>query len=351
MPEDRDSPTRTRDNPFRHGPHASEARTAELALASAARITRWIRPTARATALAKPDHSPVSAADYAVQAVIARLLEDVDPSVSLIAEEDTTGLRMPENAGLRSAVVKAVRRAVPTVDETSVLEWVDRGRSDRPAPRRYWTLDPVDGTKGFLGQGQYAVALALIEAGEVVLGGLACPELSLGVGGRGARSQHAGGMILLAAAGEGTWLRSLRGRLWRRVSVSAIEDPRSARLLISVETAHLDPEWLSTVRKRLGIRRAPIRMDSQAKFGLLAAGVVDLILRLPRREEPEKIWDFAASDLIVHEAGGVITDLRGNRLRFDGGSLLSNPSGLIATTPGLHPLVLEAVRAGKGARA
>jgi 3'(2'), 5'-bisphosphate nucleotidase len=345
------TPTRTRDNPFRDGPRASEARTAETALSWAAQITRQLRPTARATALAKPDHSPVSAADYAVQAVTARLLEDLDPSASLIAEEDARALRAVENVRLRGAVVKAVRRSMPSADEASVLEWIDRGRADRPVPRRYWTLDPVDGTKGFLGKGQYAVALALIEAGRVVLGGLACPELSLGVDGRVARSRHPGGMILLAASGEGTWLRSLRGRVWRRVSVAPIEDPRRARLLISDETAHLDPDWLSAVLKRLGIRRAPIRMDSQAKFGLLAAGVFDLILRLPRREEPEKIWDFAASDVIIHEAGGMVTDLSGNRLRFDAGALLSNPSGLIATTPDLHPIVLEAVRSEAGGRA
>jgi 3'-phosphoadenosine 5'-phosphosulfate (PAPS) 3'-phosphatase len=150
-------------------------------------------------------------------------------------------------------------------------------------------------------------------------------------------------LILLAAVGEGTWLRSLRGRVWRRVSVSAIEDPRRARLLISVETAHLDPDWLGAVRKRLGIRRAPVRMDSQAKYGLLAAGVFDLILRLPRREEQEKIWDFAASDLIVREAGGVVTDLRGDRLRFDQGTVLPNPSGVIAANPVLHADVLLAV--------
>ncbi|MEX0788610.1 MAG: inositol monophosphatase family protein [Anaerolineales bacterium] len=321
-----------------------------MALERGARITRGIRPTVRATSLAKPDHSPVSAADYAVQAVTARLLEDLDPSVSLIAEEDAGALRGMENAGLRSAVVKAVRRFLPAADEANVLDWVDRGRSDRPAPRRYWTLDPVDGTKAFIGRGQYAVALALIEAGQVVLGGLACPELSLGADGRVVRSRTSGGIILLASAGEGTWLRSLRGRVWRRVSVSAIDDSRRARMLISVETAHLDPDWLRGVRSHLGIRRAPTRMDSQAKFGLLAAGAFDLILRLPRREEPEKIWDYAASDVIVHEAGGVVTDLHGNRLRFDSGAILPNPSGLIATSPNLHPLVLGAVRAVKVGR-
>lgn len=345
MPDKPAPSIRTRDNPFRDGPRASEAKTAEIALAWGARITRGIRPTARPTALSKPDHSPVSAADYAVQAVTARLLEDLDPSVSLIAEENASALRVLENARLLGAVVKAVRRVFPAADEASVLAWVERGRSDRPTPRRYWTLDPVDGTRGFLGRGQYAVALALIDAGQVVLGGLACPELNLQADERGARSRQPGGMMVLAAAGEGAWLRPLRGRIWRRVAVSAVMDPRKARTLISAETAHLDPLWLNAVRTRLRIQRAPLRLDSQAKYALLAAGVYDLILRLPRREEPEKVWDFAAPDLIVREAGGVVTDLTGDRLRFDGGALLSNASGLIATNPALHRVVLEAVGA------
>jgi 3'(2'), 5'-bisphosphate nucleotidase len=61
-------------------------------------------------------------------------------------------------------------------------------------PDRYWTLDPIDGTKGFLRGDQYAIALALVEHGEVVLGVLGCPNLPNPDGSRGA----------IFAAGDGT---------------------------------------------------------------------------------------------------------------------------------------------------
>ena len=51
---------------------------------------------------------------------------------------------------------------------------------------RYWTLDPIDGTKGFLRGDQYAVALGLIDDGEVILGVLGCPNLPNSDGSRGA---------------------------------------------------------------------------------------------------------------------------------------------------------------------
>jgi 3'-phosphoadenosine 5'-phosphosulfate (PAPS) 3'-phosphatase len=86
-------------------------------------------------------------------------------------------------------------------------------------------------------------------------------------------------------------------------------------------------------------------MDSQVKFPLVAAGSFDLILRLPRNRENQKIWDFAAAVRVVEEAGGVVTDLRGERLRFDAGIDLPNPGGLIASNGALHASALEAVGA------
>ena len=75
-----------------------------------------------------------------------------------------------------------------------VLSWVDRGRAHADGGR-YWTLDPIDGTKGFLRGEQYAVALALIEGGEVVVGLLGCPNLPDAAGGRG--------LLFTAVRGEG----------------------------------------------------------------------------------------------------------------------------------------------------
>lgn len=72
-----------------------------------------------------------------------------------------------------------VRRAIPEVQTKQVLDWIDLG-GGRPGPR-FWTRDPIDGTKGFLRGRQYAIALALIVDGRVRLAVVACPRLSLNI--------------------------------------------------------------------------------------------------------------------------------------------------------------------------
>lgn len=61
--------------------------------------------------------------------------------------------------------------------EDDWLALIDRGNSEGGAQGRHWALDPIDGTKGFLRGGQYAVCLGLIEDGQVVVGVMGCPNL------------------------------------------------------------------------------------------------------------------------------------------------------------------------------
>ena len=128
----------------------------------------------RATLL-KPDQSPVTVGDLAVQAVVATRLAAEFPDDPLVAEEDSSLLRSPEARPLLASVLEFVRRVLPAADSEQVLRAIDRG-AGRPG-KRFWTLDPIDGTKGFLRGGQYVVALALIVAGKVELGVLGCPRL------------------------------------------------------------------------------------------------------------------------------------------------------------------------------
>lgn len=86
-------------------------------------------------------------------------------------------------------------------------------------------------------------------------------------------------------------------------------------------------------------------MDSQAKYGSVARGAGDLYLRLPVNSTyQEKIWDHAAGDLIVREAGGEVTDAEGTRLDFGRGRTLSGNKGFVIAPPGVHGLVLGVVR-------
>lgn len=86
-------------------------------------------------------------------------------------------------------------------------------------------------------------------------------------------------------------------------------------------------------------------MDSQAKYGSIARGAGDIYLRLPvKATYQEKIWDHAAGDLIVREAGGQVTDIHGKRLDFSVGRTLANNKGVIAAPAAVHAKVLEAVQ-------
>ena len=88
-------------------------------------------------------------------------------------------------------------------------------------------------------------------------------------------------------------------------------------------------------------------MDSQAKYGLLASGGGELLLRLispARVDYKEKIWDQAAGSLVVEEAGGQVTDLDGRALDFSQGATLARNRGVVASNGQLQELALSSIR-------
>ena len=162
--------------------YEQESRVAVQAVRAAARLCRRVREQIRPEVLSKKDKSPVTVADFGSQAVVCRALAEAFPDDPVIAEEDSTELRKPENAAILEQVVEQVRALDPGKDQdlsaAEVCAWIDRGATSQYRGR-FWTIDPIDGTKGFLRNEQYAVALALIVEGQVVVGALACPNLPL----------------------------------------------------------------------------------------------------------------------------------------------------------------------------
>jgi 3'(2'), 5'-bisphosphate nucleotidase len=308
------------------------------ALQAGAEVARRVR--ADAPRQTKDDRSPVTVADFAVQAVVARHLSQSLGGLQLVAEEGSRSLRARDAGAMLAEIVRHVRRAFPEATADDVLEWIDLG-GGAPSPD-FWTLDPVDGTKGFLRGGQYALALARIQQGRVTLAGLACPQLTLETAGLVGPA----GVLSVAQSGEGTWARSLDGGAWVRLRTSAIGDPRQARWLRSVEGAHTDVSWLEGLTEALALEREPVRMDSQAKYLVVAAGDGDLIFRLlpsGDRTFRERIWDQAAGALLVEEAGGRITDLTGAPLDFGAGARLERNFGVLTSNGPLHDLALDAL--------
>ena len=331
---------------LRHLGH--EAVLAAEAVAEAVRLARAVEHDVATGALTKADASPVTIADFAVQALVGSRLARDAPHDPLVAEEDATELRGAAEWRLRARVVDFVRRMESRAGPDAVLDWIDRG-GGTPGPR-FWTLDPIDGTKGLLRGGQYAIALALVVNGVVEIGVLGCPRLSLR---EGAASAMTGGVrgdggIAIAVRGRGAWWMSPNDGSLAQLSVSATTDPVCTRVTHSFEAAHSDVSRLDRVLSALGSETPPMLMDSQAKHVVLAAGGADLLLRFPSSPGiRELIWDQAAGSLVIEEAGGRVTDLAGRALDFSTGRRLLRNEGLVASNGRLHDSVLAALRDSK----
>ena len=185
---------------------------------------------------AAPDAKPISVGDYSAQAVVNTILGRAFPADPIVGEEDAAELRQETGDALRNRIVALANEAL-TADlgtgETSdwglgpgqertpeeLLDAIDRGsdeggRIGRALPiacscertrltcsllTGRWTLDPIDGTKGFLRGGQYAVCLALIVDAQVVLGVIGCPNLPV----KSAQPDGPKGCIFVAVKGQG----------------------------------------------------------------------------------------------------------------------------------------------------
>lgn len=335
--------TRRRE-PSRLRPMSVVDRKAELSLALAA-----VREAARATTrvqdtliseetLEKKDKSPVTIGDFAAQAIVGAHLAERSAIRAMIGEESANDLR--ENSDLRGRVVELVRAIRPDLDEEGVLNAIDFGGADPSTTGgTHYTLDPIDGTKGFLRREQYAIALGLIVGGKVELAVLGCPRLENADGSIGG--------LYYALRGEGAYFLPLAGEALEgeRISVDGVSDPSKARFCESVEAGHSDQDWSVQVARSLGIESEAVRMDSQAKYASLARGDASIYLRLPTRKGyEEKIWDHAAGALIVEEAGGKVTDIDGKPLDFSRGATLKENRGVIASSGAFHDAIVRAVK-------
>jgi 3'(2'), 5'-bisphosphate nucleotidase len=128
------------------------------------------------------------------------------------------------------------------------------------------------------------------------------------------------------------------------VHVAPLLSPAGARYAESVESGHSNQSEAALVAQALGITAAPLRLDSQAKYAVVARGDASIYLRLPHGGYRENVWDHAAGALIVSEAGGRVSDLDGRPLDFTNGTRLTANRGIVATAAPIHDAVREAVR-------
>ncbi|KAL6866649.1 3(2),5-bisphosphate nucleotidase HAL2 [Trichoderma novae-zelandiae] len=351
---------------MRRDKYEKELQIAQLAVQRASILTKRVFHEKAKGTVDKNDKSPVTIGDFGAQALIIAALQHNFPDDAIVAEEESAQLREDEN--LRTTVWELVKDAKldnaeaeallggPIKDAEAMVEFIDKGNSPGGSQGRIWAIDPIDGTKGFLRGGQYAVCLALMVDGDVKVGVLGCPNLPIddaarltsGIGENQTDEGH--GVLFSAVLGHGATSRplatvSLDPEAGTPISMRAIDDLTKANFCESVEAGHSSHGDQAAISQKLGITAPSVRMDSQAKYGSIARGAGDIYLRLPvSATYQEKIWDHAAGDLIVRESGGQVTDVHGKRLDFGVGRTLANNKGVVAAPLAVHGKVLEAVQ-------
>jgi 3'(2'), 5'-bisphosphate nucleotidase len=343
--------------------------------------------TSSISTLTKSDKSPVTVGDFSAQGIINAILNKHFPEDEIVGEEDADDLRKEDKSELKEKVIKLVNEGLTmdgasseALSEDEVLSAIDRGDSKGAVKGRMWTLDPIDGTKGFLRGGQYAVCLALLVDGKVQLGVMGCPNLPVD---KSAAKPKEGdlqevekrndlGVIFSATRGQGAFQVSVKcSSSWRSFSnrsLLLLQQPlrssgvaqsspismhhlspstiSSASFCESVEAGHSSQGTNAQIAKYLGIDSPSVRMDSQAKYASIARGDGDIYLRLPVGDGSyqEKIWDHAGGSLIVEEAGGIVSDAKGRPLDFSLGRTLKENKGVVAAYKNIHGDVIKAVR-------
>ncbi len=322
------------------------------AVASACRVARSVQANLeRVVRITKDDRSPVTVADFAVQALVALVMQRKLGEVRIVGEEHSRMLRDAEHAAIREEIRRAVHEEWPDVTVDAVLDAIDHCDHDATG-KSYWTLDPIDGTKGFLRGQQYAIALALIERGKVTLGVMGCPNLPVAHD-ASLEVADARGVIYAAARGQGAWEIDPEhiNALPKCMAASEAAADGMIRICESVESGHTRQSDSARVVERLGGQSTPVRLDSQCKYAIVARNQADAYLRLPTKAEyREKIWDHAAGSLIATEAGAVVTDITGSPLDFSRGAALEDNRGVICAAAAWHERIIAAIeRLGIGA--
>jgi 3'(2'), 5'-bisphosphate nucleotidase len=288
----------------------------ELSLAidlvkEASKITEWFRTTHKSS-FTKSDDSPVTLADFASQMFIISELKKHFPEDQIIAEEES-GSFLNSSA---ESIIKSSYRSLQLNIEENLKEILNyRGFSSD----RQWTVDPVDGTKGFQKDLAYAIGIGFMVRAEPSVCAIGVPNY---------KKTHL--TIFSAQKNHGAKV-SYGDKSFTKIRVSDIKELESSRMCYSL---HYNKQWVLNFAKSLGITNF-IPMDSMAKLCMVADGSAEIYVK-PMSMHRSFAWDFLPGDLLIKEAGGVVTDIKGNSPRYKGEKCLVTAPGLIASNGSNH---------------
>lgn len=282
----------------------------------------------------KSDRSPVTIADYAAQAIVCETIHEAYPDIAIVAEEQSDYLQTSEGRGM----VDRILAFLPEFSADDLFRAIDLGGGDSGGT--FVTLDPIDGTKGFLRGEQFAVAAAVIQDGRPEMGVLGCPNLR-------APGSLEDGILCYSDFNNNAWMRPIHSSEVHALDISGPPSEQPLRFLESVESGHAAHDFQERIMTGMDAAYKSVRLDSQAKYAALAMGQADIYLRLPKPGKQryiEKIWDHAAGVHLVVSAGGRVTDMHGHELDFGQGRGLSANVGVVASAGPNHDRLIATIQ-------
>ncbi len=255
--------------------YSSELETAIRAARAAGEIIAGYYARGSVVVDVKPDASPVTQADRDADSIISKILRDAFPSDAILSEES------PD-------------------DEV------------RLAHTRVWIVDPLDGTRDFVGRtDDFAVHVALAVDGVPVVGVVYLPVTAT---------------LYAATTGDGAWREAngVRGRL----HVSANADRTMLR--IGISRHHLADRLRTCLDTAQITSRFPV--GASVKHMRLSEGELDAVINLSAREME---WDTCAPEIVIREAGGSYTDGDGRPFRYNQGDI-EHHRGSVASNGACH---------------
>ena len=238
-----------------------------------------------------------------------------------LVEQKVNALKEVEEvtAADREANDLIVRRLATEFPNDGILAEESADTERRLEKDRVWMIDPMDGTKNFIQRdGDFAVQIGLAIDGESVAGVVYQPVRDI---------------LYRAARGSGSWIETNKTEA-TLMTVSNLTTP--GEMVLASSRSHRSPR-MERVVSTFGFKAEVRRGSVGVKIGLITERKADLYLHL---SPSTKQWDTCAPEIILVEAGGRLTDLFGQPLRYNN-LRIDNRNGIVATNGAAHEMVIE----------
>ncbi|KAI2615529.1 carbohydrate phosphatase [Hypoxylon sp. NC1633] len=347
-------------------PYSKELQVAIGAIQSAAKLSQALISIEDKGVIEKDDLSPVTVADFAIQALLTATVRQAFPEDKFVGEESAKKLR--NDAMLLDRVWRLLQRLkedeanslckLPGSPEQvcDLIDLCGAGEPGGPQAGRVWVFDPIDGTKTFVRREAYAINVALLKGSKQVLGVVGCPTLSMD-----ARSPinntsldpTGRGCIVFAAKGYGTYIRPLAHspshpdvpprKIEPHPEIQTSQGLRPVSCYNMLDSGVDDVHQL--VMERLGIKTQGSDLLAWVlRWVTLGIGLADMTVWVYKKpSRAGKVWDHAGAMLLFEEIGGRITDINGKDIELVGRNLTAN-RGFVAAPKSMHATVLNTLQ-------